>query len=97
MITESDIEDALDEVQENELAAWLVDQNQFNELADRIAQIAVNESPVSVLYGNIQQLVNLCRDHHWKVAERVAQDKDDAHRFQCEMKDAFDDYQWRTA
>lgn len=89
MITESDIENALDDVSESVLAGWLADTNQFYELADAIANIAVNGQPVETLNGNIQQLVNMCRDHHWKTAEKIARDKSLAG---ARMKDDFDDW-----
>jgi hypothetical protein len=98
-ITHDDIADALDDVQENEVAAWLADTNQFNELANSIATVAENDNPASVLMGNVQQLINMCREYRYQLATKKAQHKDDARRFQASMADSYDgdDYQWRVA
>ena len=86
MITEQDIEDCKDEVSEEALEEALRDAECFH--TSLVKAIACGEE-----YG-VVIMIRECRkyveDVRYKLAEKIAQEKDNARRFQADMKDKFE-------
>jgi hypothetical protein len=108
MITDQDIEDALDEVSDDELGCSLMDSNEICYLADAIVRIVQWDSKdtctlseldakIAELHPYVMGCIRIVRDEQQSIAGKKAQEKDDAVRFSAPMADSFDDYQWRTA
>lgn len=98
MITEDNILDALLDVDEEEIEAQLRDEECFHTgLAKALVSIKCYEGDAA----NLAMAIAACMDAIDRIsrglAENVAQEKDNASRFQAESRDSFDDYKWRTA
>jgi hypothetical protein len=97
-MNDDNITDALWDVDEEEIENRLAESDCFlYSLAKSIVAVKCYGADVRSLTTALDMCMNKADEIHQELATKIAQDKDDAHRFQCEMKDSFDDYQWRTA
>lgn len=91
MITESDITECLIEVDEEKLAELLRDEECFHtSLAKAIVSFSAFNGPYISVTAIMLSCVARVEEHQYKLAEKLAQDKDDARRFQATMKDKFE-------
>lgn len=90
MITESDIAECLLDVDEEKLAELLRDEECFHTSLVK-AMVAYAAFGGDVLDANLACIAcaNAVQAHQYRLAKKLAQDKDDARRFQAEMKDKF--------
>lgn len=90
MITESDITECLIEVNEEKLAELLRDEECFH---TSLVKAIVAYAAFDGTGAHISTMIGLCvafvQRKQYELATKLAQDKDDARRFQAEMKDKF--------
>jgi hypothetical protein len=97
-MNDDNITDALWDVDEEEIENRLAESECFlYSLAKSIVAVKCYGGDPKSLTSALDACMNKASEIQQQMATKIAQDKHDAHRFQCEMKDAFDDYQWRTA
>ena len=91
MITEDDINECLIEVDEEKLAELLRDDDCFSIL---LVKAIVNYAAFDGNYEDVDTALHCAidsvRSHRYKLAANIAQDKDNARRFQADMKDKFE-------
>jgi hypothetical protein len=88
MITEAMIEAALDDIDEDVLETHLAESELFlYSLAKAIVCMAVANGPIESVSVAVNECALLVREEQRRIAEKAAQDKDSAQRFQCQMLD----------
>lgn len=93
MITDDDIQNAMDDVDEEQVETMLAESDCF------LYSLAKQIVAVKCFGGNAENLataLTACMEEaeriHYSLAVPIAQKKDDAKRFQATMKDDFDDW-----
>jgi hypothetical protein len=91
MLTEDKIQACMDEVSDETLAELLRDEECFHTgLAKALVSFATYDSSGVDIGTMVGACLNVIHDHQYKLAAKIAQDKDDASRFQADMKDKFE-------
>jgi hypothetical protein len=98
VITDQDIEDALDEVSDDEIEKRLAEEDCFlYSLATAIVHVKCYGGDAANLTAALDACMNAAERIKQELAMPIARGKDDARRFGADTHDSFDDYQWRTA
>jgi hypothetical protein len=98
MITDDDILNAMDDVDEEEIEERLRDEECFHtSLPKALVSLKCFNGNAQDLTSAINACMNAIERIQREIGEKVAQRKDDARRFQCEMRDDDDYYLRMTA
>jgi hypothetical protein len=90
MLTEDKIQSCMDEVSDEALQELLRDEECFHTgLVKAIVNYAAFGGKQESVHIMILGCAALVHEHQYKLAEKIAQEKDDASRFQADMKDKF--------
>lgn len=87
--TDEEIEACLDEVDEEELVAFLDQSEELAYLSRAIVNEAICEISPSSTNVFLRSCINLVEDKEWELANKIAREKKERASFSCEMKDEF--------
>lgn len=87
--TDEEIEECLDEVDEEELVAFLDSSEELSFLSRAIVRRAICNTSLQNIQVFLNDCINLVEDKEWELANKIAREKKERASFSCEMKDEF--------